>query len=240
MTSKDKTAAWKLVDAYELGYEYECTNCRAKVDTTEKGKHLPLECPNCRAKMDLEDWDMDTFGIPLSNAALLEALAEESSELAHASLKLARILRGENPTPVSQEEGFKNLEEEAADVILVIKALGLNNSTRVRQIMLEKYSRLKKRLWLKHCEDHGISFNAMSHAEESREAPENWESNWNSELRLRKSAEARAEKAEKELKYLSMCYTCSDDKKCHKNNPSKESDTFAGLTNGVGLRGNKQ
>lgn len=55
MTSKNKPKArWKLVDVYELGYEYECTNCKTKVDTTNKGKYLPLECPYCGARMNLE------------------------------------------------------------------------------------------------------------------------------------------------------------------------------------------
>ena len=38
---------------------------------------------------------IDEIGVP----AMLEQLAEECSELAHASLKLARKIRGENPTP---------------------------------------------------------------------------------------------------------------------------------------------
>lgn len=49
-----KEAFWKLVDAYELGYEYECTHCKAKVDTTKKGKFLPLKCPKCEYNMNLE------------------------------------------------------------------------------------------------------------------------------------------------------------------------------------------
>lgn len=35
----------------------------------------------------------------IGTAALLEQLAEESAELAQAALKMARKLRGENPTP---------------------------------------------------------------------------------------------------------------------------------------------
>ena len=38
---------------------------------------------------------IDSIGLP----AVLEQLAEECSELAQASLKYARLLRGENPTP---------------------------------------------------------------------------------------------------------------------------------------------
>ena len=59
----------------------------------------------------------------LGAAALLEQLAEESTELAHAALKQARIERGENPTPVTASEAFSNLFEEVADVRLCIRAL---------------------------------------------------------------------------------------------------------------------
>ena len=38
-----KEAFWKLVDAYELGYEYEFTHCKAKVNTTKKGEILTLK-----------------------------------------------------------------------------------------------------------------------------------------------------------------------------------------------------
>ena len=59
----------------------------------------------------------------IGGAALLELLAEESAELGHAALKLARRLRCENPTPVTVEEAEKRLAEEMADVILVAKVL---------------------------------------------------------------------------------------------------------------------
>ena len=59
----------------------------------------------------------------LGAAALLEQLAEESTELAHAALKQARVERGENPTPITASEAFSNLFEEVADVRLCILAL---------------------------------------------------------------------------------------------------------------------
>lgn len=40
----------------------------------------------------------------LGEPALLEQLAEECSELAQAALKLARLERGENPIPKTEEE----------------------------------------------------------------------------------------------------------------------------------------
>jgi NTP pyrophosphatase (non-canonical NTP hydrolase) len=52
----------------------------------------------------------------ISKAALLEQLAEECTELAQAALKLARIERDENPTPVTRDEAIEALWEEIADV----------------------------------------------------------------------------------------------------------------------------
>ena len=57
---------------------------------------------------------------------LLCQLAEECAELGKAALKLARVLRGVNPTPVTREEAFQNLVEEMADVTLCMEVLGLN------------------------------------------------------------------------------------------------------------------
>lgn len=56
----------------------------------------------------------------LGEAALLEQLAEKCSELAQAALKLARLKRGENPTPKTEEECVEALKEEMADVMLCI------------------------------------------------------------------------------------------------------------------------
>lgn len=54
-------------------------------------------------------------------AATLELLAEEAAEASHAALKVARVLRGENPTPVSLEEAKEHLKEEIADASLMIE-----------------------------------------------------------------------------------------------------------------------
>jgi hypothetical protein len=59
----------------------------------------------------------------VSEAALYEQLAEECVELAHAALKLARIKRGENPTPVSAEEAMRAVMEEYTDLRLVAYVL---------------------------------------------------------------------------------------------------------------------
>lgn len=58
---------------------------------------------------------VETVGAP----AALELLAEECAELAHAALKYARVIRGENPTPVDAEEASHNMLEELADVLVM-------------------------------------------------------------------------------------------------------------------------
>ena len=64
--------------------------------------------------VNLKDYILENIGMP----AALEQLAEEASELSQAALKLARIYRGENPTPVSREEAVHSLFEEFTDVLL--------------------------------------------------------------------------------------------------------------------------
>lgn len=76
-------------------------------------------------------------------AAVYEQLAEECSETAKAALKCARILRGENPTPVTLEEAQKNLIEEYTDVRLVADDLNLHPNPVTRN---EKFKRWYDRL----------------------------------------------------------------------------------------------
>ena len=61
----------------------------------------------------------------IGKPALLDQLAEEASELTKAALKLSRILRGENPTPVTEQEAIKDLVEEFSDVIQCARELRL-------------------------------------------------------------------------------------------------------------------
>jgi len=64
---------------------------------------------------------LDLIGQP----AVFEQLAEEAAELAQAALKYARILRGENPTPMSAKDGYEHVVEEYTDVMLCAKTLDL-------------------------------------------------------------------------------------------------------------------
>ena len=64
---------------------------------------------------------IEKIGLP----AMLEQAAEEASELAKAALKYARVLFGENPTPVTKDKAFNDLTEEYSDFILCAGELGL-------------------------------------------------------------------------------------------------------------------
>ena len=56
---------------------------------------------------------------------MLEQLAEECAELGKAALKMARIARRENPTPVTEEDAEIALIEEYTDVVQCAQELGL-------------------------------------------------------------------------------------------------------------------
>lgn len=79
----------------------------------------------------------------IGRAAMLEQMGEEAAELAQAALKLARVLRAENPTPVTLEEAELNLTAEFTDVQHCAGELKLE--TDWRQIDA-KNRRFKKRM----------------------------------------------------------------------------------------------
>lgn len=88
---------------------------------------------------------IDVIGKP----AMLEGLAEEAAELAQAALKLARNLRGENPSDLNEFMCTIHLEEEIADVEWYIDQLaGVVDSTKVENIKEYKHQRACKRLGL--------------------------------------------------------------------------------------------
>lgn len=64
---------------------------------------------------------LDKIGAP----AMLEQLAEEATELAKSALKMARVMRGENPTPVTRVQAFNSLSEEYTDVVQCARELRL-------------------------------------------------------------------------------------------------------------------
>lgn len=70
-------------------------------------------------------------------------LAEECVELAHAALKMARIIRKENPTPKTEEEVMEELIEEVTDVDLCMKELDLKPDPYIQKA---KYARFEERM----------------------------------------------------------------------------------------------
>lgn len=82
----------------------------------------------------------------IGEAAMYEQLAEEAAELCKAALKMARILRDENPTPVKREGAAGAIEEEYTDVMVCASELGITiNPT------LESY---KRKRFVKRWEEH--------------------------------------------------------------------------------------
>lgn len=82
----------------------------------------------------------------LGEPALLEQLAEECSELAQAALKLARLERGENPTPKTEEECVENLLEELGDVNLCMSVVEANRGIHIRCLSVDKKARWSQRI----------------------------------------------------------------------------------------------
>lgn len=107
-----------------------------------------------RAIETLSKEEPKTSDIDISTPALLELMAEECAELAHASLKLARVLRGDNPTPRTIEECEQKLVEELADVRLVADRVTNEpwfNETYIS--LFEWYIKEKTRRWKKRVEE---------------------------------------------------------------------------------------
>lgn len=85
----------------------------------------------------------------IGEPATLEMLAEECVELAHAALKLARVERGENPTPKPKEQCIDAMHEELVDVLICIgEVMGADWYSIERFTVKEntKYQRMVERL----------------------------------------------------------------------------------------------
>lgn len=83
----------------------------------------------------------------IGTPAMLEQLAEECTELAHAALKMSRVLRGENPTPKTWTECLDALTEEIADVELCMDQLeDFVDTFRIETIKDQKWARWMSRL----------------------------------------------------------------------------------------------
>ncbi len=89
------------------------------------------------------------LGLP----AALEQTAEEAVELAHACLKLSRVLRCENPTLVTQKEAEAHLAEELVDMEICLRELEYLYWD--NDLWKAKNGRLQNRLQEKEAADHG-------------------------------------------------------------------------------------
>lgn len=87
----------------------------------------------------------------LTTPDLLCQLAEEASELAQAALKLKRAMEGTNPTPKSVEECVANMDEEIADVYLLILQLGYSKPEHITTQV--RIAEQKEERWLKRLEE---------------------------------------------------------------------------------------
>ena len=85
----------------------------------------------------------------IGQAAALEMLAEECSELAQAALKLSRVVRGENPASVTEDRAQADVMEEWADVLVCseyLDELKWFKPEIVNQCIKAKKHRAKERL----------------------------------------------------------------------------------------------
>ena len=75
----------------------------------------------------------------IGEAAMYEQLAEECAELAQASLKVSRQLRGDNPPRMTPKEVWAGFNEEVADVWLCFKELGVRVDPDIVQFKKERF-----------------------------------------------------------------------------------------------------
>lgn len=75
----------------------------------------------------------------IGDAAMLEQLAEECAELGKAALKMARIIRNENPTPVAETEAEDAIIEEFNDVVICAVELGYHSNPTIAKQKLERF-----------------------------------------------------------------------------------------------------
>ena len=78
---------------------------------------------------------MDKISDYLSTSDLLCQLAQECSELAQAALRLKRAMEGTNPTQKGILECWDDLDEEIADVFLVIQQMGLTDKKNAEKLL---------------------------------------------------------------------------------------------------------
>lgn len=82
----------------------------------------------------------------LSPADQFGQVAEEAVELAHAAMKMQRILNGTNPTPVTEKEALGKVMEEICDLYNALEVLKLDVSLKYEGIRKKKMARWVERI----------------------------------------------------------------------------------------------
>lgn len=83
----------------------------------------------------------------IGDAAAYEQLAEECVELAHAALKMARVLRKENPTPVDESHARGKIFEELGDLMNALDVVEPMLLARAYMSVIEQYRGEKMKRW---------------------------------------------------------------------------------------------
>lgn len=82
----------------------------------------------------------------LSPADQFGQVAEEAVELAHAAMKMQRILNGTNPTPVTEKEAMGKVMEEICDLYNALEVLKLDVNMKYEGIRKKKMARWVERI----------------------------------------------------------------------------------------------
>lgn len=83
----------------------------------------------------------------LSSPDQYAQLAEEAAELCQAALKMERVLRGTNPTPVTKFQAIDKVLEETADVLDCLEVLGYNSNDEMINAAIEDIRCRKMERW---------------------------------------------------------------------------------------------
>ena len=89
---------------------------------------------------------MSEIALYIGPAALFEQTAEECVELSKACLKMSRILRGENPTPMTEDEARDMIIEELCDVLTCVNEI-LDSNDDINMSEIESRMIVKKARW---------------------------------------------------------------------------------------------
>lgn len=68
---------------------------------------------------------MTYINVNLPEADIYDQLAEECIEMAHACHKMSRYIRETNPTPLTEDEIYSQLDEELTDIYVCLDALSV-------------------------------------------------------------------------------------------------------------------